>query len=142
MAKYTHEALKIAAKKSDGIYGIIRILGGNPGSGGTHQHVRRKLNEYGIDTSHFVGMAANKGKAPVNKKNVLVLEPQLKTRRRASQLRRALLERGREDKCAMCGLTEWRSKPITIEIDHKNGNWRDNRMRNLRFVCPNCHSQL
>ncbi len=43
--------------------------------------------------------------------------------------------------CEQCGLTRWRRKPLTIQIDHRNGKRDDNRLENLRMLCPNCHSQ-
>lgn len=47
------------------------------------------------------------------------------------------------DVCSLCELgTEWRGKPITLILDHINGDPRDHRIENLRFVCPNCESQL
>lgn len=52
-----------------------------------------------------------------------------------------LTERLIEYKCE-CGINnEWRGKKIELELDHINGNNRDNRLLNLRFLCPNCHSQ-
>lgn len=45
-----------------------------------------------------------------------------------------------EYKCLHCGITEWNGVEITLELDHINGNNRDNRLENLRFLCPNCHS--
>lgn len=46
------------------------------------------------------------------------------------------------EECEWCGLgPEWNGKPIVLELDHVNGNPRDNRLENLRILCPNCHSQ-
>lgn len=44
-------------------------------------------------------------------------------------------------KCAICGVTEWNGKTLSLELDHINGENNDNRLENLRFLCPNCHSQ-
>lgn len=44
-------------------------------------------------------------------------------------------------KCAICGATEWNGKTLSLELDHINGINNDNRLENLRFLCPNCHSQ-
>jgi len=47
-----------------------------------------------------------------------------------------------ENKCLSCGNTgEWNGKPMTLELDHINGDSNDNRLENLRILCPNCHSQ-
>lgn len=46
-----------------------------------------------------------------------------------------------EYKCSCCGITEWNGKPLTLQLHHINGNNRDNRLENLTFLCPNCHSQ-
>jgi len=46
-----------------------------------------------------------------------------------------------ENRCDECGLTDWRGRPLSIHIDHINGVRGDNRLENLRMLCPNCHSQ-
>lgn len=47
----------------------------------------------------------------------------------------------REYKCEICNISEWQNKPLVLQVDHINGIHNDNRVENLRFICPNCHSQ-
>jgi hypothetical protein len=60
-----------------------------------------------------------------------------RTHVKARLLRMGLLE----DRCAVCGLTEWRGAPIPLELHHVNGDGADNRLENLTILCPNCHAQ-
>lgn len=64
-------------------------------------------------------------------------------KRRSSYLRTRLVSEGLLDEhCQICGLgTEWQGKPITLQLDHINGDGKDNSLINLRLLCPNCHTQ-
>jgi hypothetical protein len=62
--------------------------------------------------------------------------------RNRGHLRQRLLREGlKEERCEECGLGEWRGKPLRVTLHHLNGDQFDNRLENLRFLCPNCHSQ-
>lgn len=60
-----------------------------------------------------------------------------------SKLRKRLIKEGyKENKCEKCGIDAiWNNEPLILQIDHKNGNNRDHRLKNLILLCPNCHSQ-
>ena len=54
---------------------------------------------------------------------------------------RLIKELNWERKCSRCDLSKWMGKDIPIDLDHINGDFRDNRIENLRFLCPNCHAK-
>lgn len=141
--KYTKEILEEAAAASLSYSGMLRFLGLKQ-AGGTQSHITKMTNRFGIDTRHFTGQIWNKGGISSKRKtaaHILVCLPEGSNRPKAKQLRRALLESGLEMKCA-CGLTdEWQGARIVLEVDHIDGDWLNNRLENLRFLCPNCHSQ-
>lgn len=46
----------------------------------------------------------------------------------------------KDDKCELCGLSEWRGCKLPLELHHKDGNHFNNVLDNLQILCPNCHS--
>jgi predicted RNA-binding Zn-ribbon protein involved in translation (DUF1610 family) len=142
--KYTRELLTDAVANSISIAGVLRYLE-IPIAGGTHAHISRKIKQLGIDTSHFKRVAPNKGKPSawrLTPGQALVARVPGSPRPKAHLLRRALRESGVPYACEACGIdAEWNGKPIVLHVDHINGDWLDTRKENLRFLCPNCHSQ-
>ncbi len=113
------------------------------GAGGNYRYFEKYAEEYGIDTNHFLGKGWSKGKN-VLKKPSLTLEEILISNSHFSihQLKKRLFKAGlKKPKCEECGWAEQSEDGrVPIEIDHINGDHSDNRLENLRILCPNCHS--
>lgn len=60
---------------------------------------------------------------------------------KTDRTRRKILIKLRGHQCEYCKNTEWNGKPITLELDHIDGNSDNNEATNLQIICPNCHSQ-
>lgn len=85
---------------------------------------------------------ADRGPRKLLPEELLVLRDPSRAPIGALTLRSALLKTGRPHTCALCGLADsWRGERLVLQIDHSNGLHFDNRPENLRFLCPNCHSQ-
>lgn len=142
--KYTKEVLEEAVKVSFSYAGVVRALG-MATTGGTCHYISRKVKAFGIDTSHFTGQGHNKGKISSNRLSadeILIDLPENSLRQKPHKLRRALKEKGIAESCNGCGLEGlWNNKPIQLEINHIDGSWLNNKLDNLEFLCPNCHSQ-
>lgn len=142
--RYTKDLLEEHAPNVVSFTGLARALDKAP-VGGTITHIKRMCIKLGVDTSHFTGQAHNKGRVANNRLTpdeiLIVTYDELARRPEHHRLKRALLEIGRSYKCAVCSTTDWNNKPLTLHVDHIDGNYRNNQRENLQFICPNCHSQ-
>lgn len=143
--KYTREALSNAAASSLSFSDFLRALGINYDSGHLRRHLKRRLEQFRIPAP-FLGRGRAWAKDRVSTKRLspdeILVHSEKGRRGETQQLRRALLEIGVEHKCAICAVgTEWRGAPLVLQIDHLDGDRTNHRRGNLRFLCPNCHSQ-
>ena len=140
--KLSDEQFVELLKKSSTISEVLFKLGYTvKGNSWGYSQVKRRMDDLNLDYSIF------KGKSAVIKTNKLnnvrkedILKENCKHQRIV--LRRYVIKNNLIPyKCAICGCTEWQGKTLSLELDHINGINNDNRLENLRFLCPNCHSQ-
>ncbi len=115
-------------------------------SGASYKILKKRLDEDQIDYSHIkLGLGSNKGRRFLSNKNKIPISKILienSSYNRGHLKKRLLSELGWENKCSKCNNNgDWLGQPLTIQLDHINGISNDNRIENLRLLCPNCHSQ-
>ena len=136
--RHTEDRLRAAVAASTSLKDVVRHLGIST-VGGNQAHISRRITALGIDTSHFT--PARRGRPKGSLGDPLTLRKPEDGRIPGERLRREMLRVGVSDRCAMCDVGPvWNDKPLTLEVDHVNGDWWDNRLENLRLLCPNCHA--
>jgi hypothetical protein len=131
-----------AVKSSRSLAEVLVKLGFEPG-GGRPAALKERIQELRLDTSHFMGQGRQKGSpGPVIAARPLaeiLVEGRLV---KSYWLRLRLIREGlKEARCEICDRSSWNGQPIALELDHINGRRDDNRLKNLRILCPNCHAQ-
>lgn len=142
--KWTEKQLIEAYNNSRSIRQILVYIGLKP-AGGNYELVKKYLNKLGFKNLNYngAGQSWRKGsKIPIIPakplKEILV---ENSTYTNTNSLRKRLLsENVFLYECFCCKLEVWLDKPIPLELDHINGVKTDNRIENLRLLCPNCHA--
>ena len=137
------EAFAAAVAQNHSIAGVLRQLGCTF-SGSYYRWVHRLVEKYGLDTSHWLGQGYLRDKhhswSPRRPLSEILVERS--TYGNCFQLKRRLIGEGLlKYACDECGISEWRGRPLVLQLDHRNGVGDDHRLENLRLLCPNCHSQ-
>lgn len=138
----TDEQFVNLIKNSSNISEVLFKLGYSiKGNSWGFSQVKQRMTDLNLNFSDF------KGKEPMrlaNTKKEISTESLFREncKHQRTVLRRNIIKNNLIPyKCAICGLTEWNGKTLSLELDHINGINNDNRLENLRFLCPNCHSQ-
>jgi hypothetical protein len=138
---WTDDQLAAAVRAEVTVADVARRLGLKP-SGGVHTFLSLHIARLELDTTHMTGKSSGKAmrflKTPRPLEEILVKDSDYSN---TGVLRRRLIAGGlKEAQCEMCDRSEWMGQAIRLELDHINGDRRDNRLENLRILCPNCHS--
>lgn len=133
------EQFLLTVKSSLNYSDVMRKLSLVSSGGSTFKLMKRRIKELDIDVSHFsTTIATNKQKYSLDE--ILVCDSHYTNM--SSLKKRLVAENYMEYKCSCCSNNGiWQNSELTLQLDHINGVNDDHRIENLRFLCPNCHSQ-
>lgn len=138
----TDEQFVNLIKNSANIAEVLFKLGYTvKGNSWSYSQVKQRMTDLNLSSANFKGKNAyyetNKEREISPDKLFRINCKHTRTVLRRNIIRNNLLPY----KCAICGISKWNNKTLSLELDHINGMNNDNRLENLRFLCPNCHSQ-
>jgi Zn finger protein HypA/HybF involved in hydrogenase expression len=133
-------------KTSFSISEVMRKICGHDTNNAERRFIKREIVKQNLSTSHFTGPLWSKGKTSLQddrlgllKLEEMFCEHSMVSRSHIKEL--IIKNKLLEYKCKKCGTNQWMDSPLTLHLDHINGISNDHRLDNLRFLCPNCHSQ-
>ncbi|MBI4087771.1 HNH endonuclease [Candidatus Kaiserbacteria bacterium] len=140
--RWSEKQLMAAVRDSSSFRQVLAKIG-LVEAGGNYDQVKRYVRELSLDVSHFKGKAWNKGlrgqlRPIIPTAKILVVSSNFQS----YKLKKRLFSEGlKRASCEECG---WAQRAedgrLPLELDHINGDRHDNRIENLRILCPNCHS--
>jgi hypothetical protein len=140
--RWTNSDLRKAVKNNFSVRGVLIELGLVP-AGGNYVHVADCISKLRLPTKHFTGKGWRKNRtfeyrSPKDISELLVKGSRVQSFKLKKRL---FLSNLKSPKCELCGWAEQSiDGRIPVELDHINGDRYDNRLENLRVLCPNCHS--
>ncbi|MBI4095070.1 MAG: HNH endonuclease [Candidatus Liptonbacteria bacterium] len=139
---WTETQLKKAVENSFSFRQVLAKLNLRE-AGGNYEQVKKYIKEFEIDMKHFKGRAWNAGMRGIGKPIIPLEKILVKDNYFQSfKLKKRLFAAGMKPRyCEECGWAKSTNDGyLPLELDHINGDRHDNRLENLRVLCPNCHS--
>ena len=139
--KYSNEQLAQAVRESTSVRQVLSKIG-LVEAGGNYAIVQRRIQELNLDIRHFTGRSWRKDSVTAVRASKPTAELLVNgSTFQSFKLKKRLLSEGyKEARCEMCNGVQWLNRPIPLELDYINGFRTDNRLENLRLLCPNCHA--
>ena len=151
--KYTKDILEAAVIKSTNYKELLSFLGLSS-SGGAFVYIKKYLYQYEIvppwlergkgwskNKTVKTDLSIKKNRIANSYPDELVFSTKTPATISNKEIKKRLISFGIKEKCCICGIHNWLDKKISLDLDHINGINTDNRLENLRFLCPNCHRQ-
>ena len=147
---FSREELGPLVREATSVTQVLARLG-LPTLGCPLRELSRRIRELELDASHFRGQGWARGETKATHPSLASASRRLAfpddnvfvegSLIKGPALTPRLLRLGWKYACSICGITNWQGRALTLHLDHVNGRHYDNRLENLRFLCPNCHSQ-
>lgn len=131
------EIVKLSISFSD----VLRKLGLTTNGGSSTKSIKNRISDLKLDTTHFTQKGVQRKSSTKANPDLNLILVENSTYSRNSLKRRIIKEGYIKYECSICKINNWLGNKLVLHLDHVNGVNNDNRIENLRLLCPNCHSQ-